>query len=88
MKIKTTRNRMFYSGTYHKIFDISVITDSARIETTLEDKEACERAISFLEDTLLDECWEEDVMVKLLEAGIINHDMIRKYAEEWEWELR
>jgi len=64
--------------------DITVIVecDNVKLNEEMSKKEASELAVSFLEDTLLDNCWQSEVIGKLIEVGIITHEQILEYVEE------
>lgn len=80
MEIKVTRHR----GLGHTTnYDIKVVHEGATIQTDwLSEKEVGDLAVSFLEDTLLDNCWQSEVVGKLIEAGVITHEQILEYVAE------
>lgn len=64
--------------------DVTVIVecDNVKLNEEMSKKEASELAVSFLEDTLLENCWQSEVIGKLIEARIITHEQILEYVEE------
>lgn len=83
MEIKSKGYVLHYNGKDHKHFDITVSGNGFQIYDTLEPKEAYQLAVEFLEDTLLDNCRQsEEVVGKLIEAGIITHEQILEYVAE------
>lgn len=81
MEIKVKASDLFYSGKFHKTFNIDIKTNNASINEDCDEKGACELAVSLLEDTLLDGCWREEIVGKLIGAGIIDIKMIKEYLE-------
>lgn len=80
MEIKVTRHRGLGHATN---YDLKVLYGGATIQTDwLSEKEVYDLAVSFLEDTFLDNCWQSEVVGKLIEAGIITHEQILEYVEE------
>jgi len=82
MDIKSTGYVLHYNGKDHKHFDITVSGNGCQIYDTLEPKEAYQLAVEFLEDTLLYNCWQSEIVGKLIEAGVITHEMILEYVAE------
>lgn len=85
MDIKVVPYSYHFQGKDNKLFAITVNTSSVSLEEdSFTEKEAHALAISFLEDTVLDKCWQSEIVAKLVEAGVISHEMILEYVAESE----
>lgn len=82
MEIKTKAHTYHLQNRDEKVFRIKVSTCNVYLEEEIGEQEAKDMAVELLEGTVLDGCWEYEVVDKLLECGILNEDQILKWVED------
>lgn len=70
-------------GEYGEYFDVHVKTDTACVsEENLTYSEAADLAVRFLEDTVLAGATRCDVINRLIEADILDEELIKEWKED------
>lgn len=82
MEIKANHSKLFYGGTYHNTVELKFIGDFGYIQEDFGEEEVNNLVVCLIEDTILHNCWQSEVVGKLIEAGIITHEQILEYVAE------
>lgn len=84
MEIKAKASKMFYGGEYHKIFNLKVSCSNATIDEDVDEKDVISLVLDLVNQTILDNVYWNQVVEKLVEAGLIDNKQILEYVESLE----